>query len=87
MFLYNQVLGVEVGWNVRDTDDCGKSVESVKSYQNRQIILNFFKLTFGFAWCSRNVSRAFLEMDYIASYEFGSLARIGIIHHMDFTYV
>jgi hypothetical protein len=24
MFLDNQVLGVEVGWNVRDTDDCGK---------------------------------------------------------------
>ena len=44
MFLYNQVLGVEVGWNVRDTDDCGKSVDSVNSYQNRQIILFFFYL-------------------------------------------
>ena len=33
MFLNNQVLGVEVGWNVRNTDDCGAIVESVKRCQ------------------------------------------------------
>ena len=32
MFLYNQILGVEVGWNVRDADDCDKSANSVKKY-------------------------------------------------------
>ena len=83
MFLYNQILGVEVGWNVRDTDDCDKSVNSVKKkFQKRT---NLF--TFGFAWCSRDVSRAFLEVNYVSSDEFGSHAWIGVIHHVDFTYV
>ena len=37
-----------------------------------------FLLTFGFAWGSRNVGRAFLEVDYIVSDKLGSLARFGI---------
>ena len=44
-----------------------------------------FLLTFGIAWGSRDVGCAFLEMDYIASNELGSLAGVGIIHHVNFT--
>ena len=33
LFLLNEVLRVEMRWSIRDSKDCGKSVESVSIYQ------------------------------------------------------
>ena len=85
MFLNNQVLGVEVGWNIRDTDDCGKVFESVKRCQTDNSFFLFSTHTFSFAWGSGDVAGAFLEVDYIASDKLGNLARSHFIFHMDFT--
>ena len=78
---------MEVGWNIRDTDDWGE-VSNQYNVTRQTNQLYFFLLTFSFAaWGSRDVGRAFFEMNYIASFELGNLAGFVIIYHVDFTYV
>ena len=43
MFLDNQVLGVEVGWNVRDTDDCRKKKKRCRiSIYKKEVLYKIF---------------------------------------------
>ena len=86
MFLNNQLVGVEVGWNVSDTEDCGRRVSNQRLLTRQRNHL-IFLLTFGFAWSSSDIWRAFLDVDYITSLELGNLVWVGIIHHVHLTYV
>ena len=83
MFLDNQVLGVEMGWNVTDTDDCGKVVKSVNVTRQTNHI---FLLAFAFARSSRYVARAFLDVEYIASGKLDNLSGVCMILHVEFAY-
>jgi hypothetical protein len=71
--------GMERNWQRK----LWQSAESAQTTYNHLIFL----LTFGFAWCSSDVGRTFLVVDYIASDDLGNLTRVSIIHHVDFTYV
>ena len=49
--------------------------------------LNEFILTFGIVRRSESEVRVLVDMDYVASEEFGNLVRLGFILDVNFTYV